>query len=187
VRTLDATRSELESANALRRDTAARLAAARAQLEELATLARQGEEAHARRVSRIVGAEAPQPLTVDPRLDPELARIALLTDGGRWVDARDALQRWTERVEASLGTAHAVVAANLAPIEERNELRALLDAYQSKAGRLGLIEDKRLRGLYDDAHDALYTAPTDVARATELVRAYQTELRTQSSDHEVPR
>jgi hypothetical protein len=66
--------------------------------------------------------------------------------------------------------------ANRAPIEARDQFRALLEAYQVKAKRLGLLEDPRLADIFDRAHDALYTAPTDLALAARLVRSYQESL-----------
>ena len=35
------------------------------------------------------------------------------------------------------------------------------------------IEDPELARIYAQAHDALYTAPTDLARVAQLVRRYQ--------------
>ncbi len=63
--------------------------------------------------------------------------------------------------------------ANRAPIEARNQLRALLEAYQVKAGRLGAVEDPELARIFAQAHQALYTAPTDLALVAQLVRRYQ--------------
>jgi hypothetical protein len=59
------------------------------------------------------------------------------------------------------------------PIEARNQLRALLDAYQVKAKRLGLVEDAEVADAYTRAQAVLYSAPTDLNSAAQLVRAYQ--------------
>ena len=70
-------------------------------------------------------------------------------------------------------SASTALTANRAPLESRNQLRALLDAYQVKAARLGVVEDSRVAAIYDQAKTELYTAPTDLASAGELVRRYQ--------------
>ncbi len=66
--------------------------------------------------------------------------------------------------------------ANRAPIDARNQLRALLDAYQVKASRLGVVEDPEIGRIFAQAHEALYTAPTDLALVAQLVRRYQQML-----------
>jgi hypothetical protein len=63
--------------------------------------------------------------------------------------------------------------ASRAPIEARNQLRALLDAYQVKANRLGVVEEPEAADAYARAQAALYNAPTDLRAAAQLVRAYQ--------------
>jgi hypothetical protein len=65
------------------------------------------------------------------------------------------------------------VASLRAPIHARNQFRALLDAYQAKAKGLGLVEDPELAAGFVRAQAALYTAPTDLAIAAQLVRGYQ--------------
>jgi hypothetical protein len=86
------------------------------------------------------------------------------------------LEDWTGGANARLDEAKRALRANRTPIEARNQLRALLEAYQVKAGRLGLIEDPRLERLFARAHEALYTAPTDLTLAAPLVREYQEAL-----------
>jgi hypothetical protein len=49
----------------------------------------------------------------------------------------------------------------------------LLDAYQVKAKRLGLLEDVLVADAFARAQAALYNAPTDLNVAAQLVRAYQ--------------
>jgi hypothetical protein len=186
-RTVEAVHRELESVNELRLGIAIRLAQAREQLGALRALARQGEAAYARRLSRIADTNAPGPFEIDPGLDSELARIFGLADQARWHDAHAALRSWMESVAASLDAARSVLAANRAPVESRDELRALLGAYQVKAGRLGVIEDRRVRELFARAEAALYTAPTNLVQAQELVRACQAELSGGPVDREVRR
>ncbi len=63
-----------------------------------------------------------------------------------------------------------------APLRDRNQLRALLETYQVKAKRLGRDQDLGLSEIFREARDVLYTAPTDLAQAAQLVRRYQQAL-----------
>ncbi len=86
-----------------------------------------------------------------------------------------------------LEQARRIARENRAPIETRNELRGLLDACQAKTARLGLIEDLELSGMFKQAHDSLYTAPTDLFEATALVHRYRHALSQSEPPREVPR
>jgi hypothetical protein len=61
-------------------------------------------------------------------------------------------------------------------IAERDDLRARLDGYRAKAAALGLLEYPVVVSAYEQARSILYTAPTDVAAARDLVVAYQNTL-----------
>jgi chromosome segregation ATPase len=58
-------------------------------------------------------------------------------------------------------------------IEQRNELRGLLDAYRAKAGGTGGAENAELDQRYTEAKDLLWTAPCDLAAAHAAVNNYQ--------------
>ena len=113
---------------------------------------------------------------MDGALESQLQDVEKIARHGAWREARAVLEQWTTRVRSLLDQARQIAAENRAPIETRNELRGLLDASQAKATRLGLIEDPRLSGMFRDAHDSLYTAPTDLVEATELVHRYRHAL-----------
>ena len=117
-----------------------------------------------------------------PRLAPrttlgdELSQIAGLAERGAWREARQALEDWTTRAHGLLEGARRTLDTNRAPIEQRNQFRALLEAYQVKAKRMGRLEDADMEAIFSRAHNALYTAPTDLALAAQLVRRYQQAL-----------
>jgi hypothetical protein len=148
---------------------------------------RQGRAARAETLSRIAAPDTPAPLEVDSDLDAELSRIAALAGRGHWHEVGRELERWTATAAALLAQARTIVAANRAPLEARNQLRALLEAYRAKAARLWLIEDAHLEDIFERAQDALYTAPTDLANAGELVHAYREALDGRPATREVPR
>ncbi len=60
---------------------------------------------------------------------------------------------------------------------ERNQLRGLLKAYQGKARSLRALEDDAIVALFEGARHELYTAPTDLGVASELISRYQEALR----------
>jgi len=176
ARSLTSIRADLDSIGQLKREFDGRLAAARASLERLRALVEEGRAAHDELLVKIAQPTAPGVLDVREDLDRQLARIAALATGGTWRDARRQLDAWTARTDALVGDAERIVAANRAPIESRNQYRALLGAYQVKARALGMIEDPHLAAIYSQTHDALYTAPTDLELVGRLVRRYQETL-----------
>jgi hypothetical protein len=116
---------------------------------------------------------SPQP---DGDLERELAEIADLAQSESWREARTALDKWTARASAELRDALAARDACSAPIEARNQFRALLDAYEVKAKRLGRLEDPDVAQILRRARDTLGHAPTDLRLAAELVRGLQHAL-----------
>jgi hypothetical protein len=185
VQSLQAIRRDLDSLSALRGDILRRLARARALSAELQEVAREGRVAHEEVIVKIAAPASLEPLEIGDDVDAQLERIAELAGRAAWREARDALERWTAGVTALLDRARGIVTANRAPIESRNQLRALLEAYQIKARRLGLIEDPRLADIFERAHEGLYTAPTDLAQTGELVRSYQAALTGKPPNREV--
>jgi hypothetical protein len=58
-------------------------------------------------------------------------------------------------------------------LNQRTELRGLLDAYRAKAAGLGAAESIELAALYQRARDLLRAAPCDLLAAGDAVRRYQ--------------
>lgn len=186
IESLQAIQRDLEATAALRRELDARLADARARLTRLRDVLEGWRIAHQELVVKIAAPSAPSPPPPPTEEDMagELDQVASLAGSGAWREARRRLDAWTERIGAALDDGERAVRANCAPVEARNQLRALLEAYQVKAGRLGAIEDPEVERTFAQAHHALYTAPTDLAAAAQLVRRYQERLNTA---HEVLR
>lgn len=175
-RSLKAVRGDLEGLDQLRREIGALLADARKLLEELRRVALEGAEAHEQALVKIAAPAIPEPLSLDDTLESQLEDVEEIARHSAWREARAVLEQWTARTRALLEQARRIACENRAPIETRNELRGLLDACQAKATRLGLIEDLQLSGMLKQAHDSLYTAPTDLAKAAEQVHRYRHEL-----------
>ena len=187
IESLHEIRRDLHATAALRREFDTRLADARALLASLETTAGEGRAAHEEAVVKISVPPAAGPCAPQDHLGVELDEIAALARSGAWRNARHKLDAWTSRTEALLDDARQVVRANRAPIEARNQFRALLEAYQVKARRLGVVEDPELEQTFARAHEALYAAPTDLALVAQLVRRYQELISSARATRETPR
>lgn len=163
----------LEADAALKRGFEARILEAREALEQLRSARNELRAANQELAVKILVAPSSTPSPLDDGGEQELSRIRALAETGAWSEARVALDRWTEHVGARIGDARRLLHASRVPLEARNQLRALLDAYQVKAKRLGVLEDAEVAHAYTRAHAALYNAPTDLKLAARLVRAYQ--------------
>jgi cell division septum initiation protein DivIVA len=173
ARRIDALHAGLEADAALKRGFEARILEAREAVERLRAARNEVRAARDELLVKIsVGAGPPPPPDGDDG-ERELSEIAALAQQGAWSQARTELDAWTERVAVRHDEAERLLRASRAPIEARNQLRALLDAYQVKAKRLGLVEDAEVAAAYSRAQAALYNAPTDLNSAAQLVRAYQ--------------
>ena len=155
------------------------LDAADARLGELARLIASGTGARKAAEDRIaepgglVTPLDPSELDMGDRaLRPWLARIRAQAAAGAWPAAATGLEQWQEEADALHARANAVSAANRAPLERRNDLRGLLEAFRAKAAALGLAEDPALTERYKAAREALYAYRCDVRRAESLVREY---------------
>jgi hypothetical protein len=166
-------RVDLEAVAALKRGFAGQMLDARMLLDRLRDTGDEAQGAHAELLIKVTNPGPAPPADPVGGLTAELEDIAQLAGRGRWRPARQRLDDWTARATAALEAARAALAAGRAPLEARNQLRALLDAYEVKAQRLGVLEHPEVAGVFAAARECLYTSPTDVAAAAQLVRGYQ--------------
>jgi hypothetical protein len=180
---LAAVRRDLDELARLRDGLATQLDQARALLAEVEGAIQDGRTAHDTAVAKIASASVPAPLPPDAELAGRLDRVAALGADHQWRAARGQLSQWTAQATRLLGQAQQVLAANRAPLAERNELRGRLEAYRAKANRVGLLEDASVVATYEQAHQVLYNAPTDLGVAAGLVRRYQQALAAPNPPH----
>lgn len=95
---------------------------------------------------------------------------ALRAERGPWLATRDRLDAWLNTAERLVEQLTVAVRRNRQPLDRRDQLRGLLSAYRAKAAAVGRIEDGEVADLIDEAHNELFTAPTDLGRASALVR-----------------
>jgi hypothetical protein len=181
---LGSIQAELEADAALKRGFEARIMDAREALERLRWLRDEARTAREELMIKISVPAAPPAPRGDEEGDREIAEIAALAQRGAWSEARSALDAWSGRIDLRLEEARRLLEASHVPIEARNQLRALLDAYQVKAKRLGVLEDGTVADAFARAQAALYNAPTDLNLAAQLVRAYQAMINGSASTSE---
>jgi hypothetical protein len=95
---------------------------------------------------------------------------------GQWKVAARAIDLWLEQIADYETELKRRLAANRIPLALRDDLRSELGAYQSKAISLRLIEDEGLSRIARQAKDILYSRPSDLVRARQLVTAYEAML-----------
>jgi hypothetical protein len=144
-------------------------------------------EAQTEAKRKIAGAELPSLPTVDRSLNRQLNQITDLVARGQWRDVARDVANVQMRAQTLLTEARHIAEESRAPIKARNQLRGRLDAYRAKAQRIGRLEDSKASRAYDRAHRALYTAPTDLVTATDLVERYQDIVSPSARPREVPR
>ncbi|MGH9243332.1 MAG: hypothetical protein ACRD29_03250 [Acidimicrobiales bacterium] len=176
---IERARDRIEQQVRLRDGLPDALAAARAQLEDLAALAVEGQEALAAtraKVARPTGLLRPlHEATLDDgdrALSPWLRRLEKLAEAGEWRPAATGLERWRTVADGWEANARKIVEANRAPVRRRNELRGLLDGYRAKAEAQGRSEDPALADLHRQARSLLHTAPADIEASDAVVREY---------------
>jgi hypothetical protein len=173
---LDSVTADLRRLSALRDSLGTQLDAARALLSELRATVAAAADARAQAEAKIAHPAVVDPPAVAGDVDRALQGVVDASARGDWRAAANQLSLWTTRGRDALAEAQRALAANQAPIATRDELRGRLDAYRAKAHRLGLLEDARVAGLYARAQSALFTAPTDLTEAQQLVLQYQQAL-----------
>jgi len=173
---LDACERALQHADEFRREIAGHLARARTLLDELEATLRDRDTAREHTRTRISGSDLPQPVPTDPTLEADLRRIADDAHAGNGANVEPALTAWCARATALVERARADLLANQEPVAARNELRGRLEAFRAKADGIGASERPALAAIYREAHAVLYTAPTELTIARELVGRYAREL-----------
>ena len=150
------------------------------------------DELRAMRTEAVEAAEASRVKIRNPvglRPVPDLAFdeltaawIAARDAPGGWLPRRRALDRFLAQIEAQRLVLAAARSANRAPLARRNELRGLLDAYRAKAAATGRAEEEQFAALARAAQQELHIAPTDLARAEDLLQSLSTLLAAPDAD-----
>ncbi|GAA4692564.1 hypothetical protein [Phytohabitans rumicis] len=147
-----------------------------AAVDKVAAAESEARRVHALAEAKIAHAGLPPVPDAVPALRAHLAQLGQLERERRWARLADELSIVERSVaQARERAAHVYEAAD-GLLQRRAELRGRLDAYRSRAGRMGLVEHDELSARHRAAQDLLYTSPCDLPAATRAVVAYQRYL-----------
>lgn len=170
---IDATRERFTRLDQLRRSAPQRLAAAGTVLDALAAAEAAAGEAYRTALTKIVTPGLPALADAAATLRDDLAAVTRLAGAGDWGAFGDDLLAWEHAVERATVRARELREAAVGLLARRTELRGRLQAYQSKAVRLGVVEEPTVAARYAEARDLLWTSPCDLRAATRAVLGYQ--------------
>jgi hypothetical protein len=175
-------RGRIESAERERDALEAAFAAAAEQLKDLRQLAHRAQEAYENCSAKIADQSAlarPTETAVIAQFGVWLDALEASRKGGEWRAARAGLDKWLAACAAHQDAERRTLAANMAPLEARDELRGRLKALRAKAdahAARGIHIDAKATRLGDGAKDILYSQPADLQRAAALLSAYETAI-----------
>jgi hypothetical protein len=155
------------------------LVSARAKLRELRELQRGAHESWSEAREKVTGAVAlsePVPEKMIDGLEEWLGTLGNKYSGGMLRPVAIGLQNWNSSAANCVSAVQKIYAANRASIDHRQELRGRLNALKAKAQAYRVEEDAGLRSVASEAESLLYTRPTPIDRADELVSRYQSLL-----------
>jgi hypothetical protein len=176
---LSDTRQELEALARQRQQLQADFATAQLQLQELRQLNQDAIAATSESQTKIkhdlpLGSIVPDAEIV--AMEQWLARLQTTYTTGKFVPASVGLTNWLQKMDEYLRAARAALAANRLPLDTRLELRGRVDALGAKALAKGKAEDPVLADLAVRARQVLYSSPTDLSVAIDLVKQYERQL-----------
>jgi hypothetical protein len=128
--------------------------------------------ARERAAARISISES-NPLPDVSGLTARVDAVRALKAAGRWTRAASELDLIAAPTAAVTRQCREAEQTAAGLVEQRNDLRGLLDAYRAKAGGTGGAENAELNERYQQARELLWTAPCDLAAASAAVTSYQ--------------
>jgi hypothetical protein len=108
-----------------------------------------------------------------------LERLISTFEVGTIAPVRVGLTNWTNKLQVYTNSARSALTANRLPLDTRRELRGRLDALKAKALAKQKAEDPILAEVAAQARQVLYTSPTDLNLAIDLVQQYERRLNQQ--------
>lgn len=119
---------------------------------------------------------SPLPIEEIAEMERWLERLTTKFAAGIVAPVSVGLTNWHAKIQAYTTAATAALSANRLSLDTRQELRGRFDALAAKALAKGKAEDPVLSDLDLQARAVLYTSPTDLDLAIDLVRQYERSL-----------
>lgn len=140
----------------------------RGSINRAASLSKIAQPIGLRRPPSIEAIDGPRGLA--PKLTPIVASTK------PWQVVRREIDGWSQAAVRLRDQLQRVAEANARPINKRDELRGRLAAFRAKMAATGFSEDALLRDISAEAHNELFTSPTDLTRAERLVTEFGNRL-----------
>lgn len=144
-------------------------------LGEIRDLRERAEQARADSLARIVDpvglVRVPGRQAIDGPSGLAARREPIVASTAPWQEVRIMLDDWTAKAERFRDQLRRAVGANQVALDHRDELRGRLSAYRAKMAGLARDQDAVLVDMADEAHNELFTAPTDLGRAEQILAA----------------
>lgn len=144
-------------------------------LGEIRDLRERAEQARADSLARIVNPvgliRVPGRHAIDGPNGLAARREPIATSTAPWQEVRVMLDDWTATAERFRDQLRRALGANRVALDHRDELRGRLSAYRAKMAGLARDQDPTLVDMADEAHNELFTAPTDLGRAEQILGA----------------
>jgi hypothetical protein len=169
-------RTDLDQALAARADFDARVQAIRDVIDRVAEAEAEAEQARALVLEKIASPQLPPPSGAAANLRTKVAGLERERSSQSWTLLGRELAKLDRNSRAILENARKRVAEVRAPLEARDEMRGLLEAYRARASRHGVAETPALAAAYQAARDLLWSAPCDLDASGQAVRRYQAAL-----------
>jgi hypothetical protein len=172
-RELAAQRGRLEDAVRIRDEHDERVRGIEATIALVEAAEHEAVEAQDHVLAKIASPALPELPVLAAPLRDRLAALGALRGDGRWLELATRAAELEQAAATALERARQTTGLITGLLDRRDELRGRLDAYQAKAGRLGLAEETDLTDLHQRAHDLLWTSPCDLRQATVTLADYQ--------------
>ena len=166
-------RAELDQALIARTEFDQRLAAIRDTVAKIADAEAEAEKVRALVLEKIAAPALPPPSSAAAHLRTKVDDLERERPVRSWTLLGRELAALEKNSRVILDNARKRVDQVRAPLDRRDELRGLLDAYRARAARYGVEESQALAARHQAARELLWTAPCDLAAAEQAVRGYQ--------------
>ncbi|MBF2073480.1 MAG: hypothetical protein IGS50_06930 [Synechococcales cyanobacterium C42_A2020_086] len=170
---IDQARQRLNEEKHRQQTLEAELALARQQLQNLQAMVHQATSLGAETAEKIQEPPEPLPEVNLTALEQWLSRLETKCAEGAIGPTQVGLRNWRRQVEQAMTTTQMTLAAHTQVLQHRQELRGRLEALQAKALARGVAEDITLVQAAAQAHQLLYSRPTDLKQAADWVSRYE--------------
>jgi hypothetical protein len=168
-----AVRTELDQALAARVEFDSRIAGIRAAIDRIADAEAEAAKVRALVLEKIAAPTLPPPSGAAAHLRTKVAGLERERTSQSWTLLGRELAKLDRDSAVILENARKRVTQVRAPLDHRDELRGLLEAYRARAARYGVAESPQLAADHQAARDLLWSAPCDLVSAERAVRRYQ--------------